>query len=273
MAGRCETKYPLLMMHGVGFRDFKHVNYWGRIPRALETEGAQIYYGKQDSWATIEHNAGEMRARIDAILAETGCDKVNLIGHSKGGLEARYLASRLGYGDKIASITTIATPHHGSGTIDLLLRLPGWAFRLAAFFVNVWCRVLGDAKPDFYHTCRQLSASFMEGFNKENPDCNGVYYQSYATAMRHPLSDFLVWIPFVVVSRIDGECDGLVSIQSATWTNFGGVWRGRTGRGISHIDSVDGRRRNFSRQTQGDGVSDIRDMYILAVERLVENGC
>ena len=31
----CKTKYPLLMVHGVFFRDFRCLNYWGRIPREL----------------------------------------------------------------------------------------------------------------------------------------------------------------------------------------------------------------------------------------------
>ena len=32
----CKTKYPILLVHGVFFRDFKHFNYWGRIPAELE---------------------------------------------------------------------------------------------------------------------------------------------------------------------------------------------------------------------------------------------
>lgn len=32
----CNTKYPILFVHGVFFRDFKNFNYWGRIPNELE---------------------------------------------------------------------------------------------------------------------------------------------------------------------------------------------------------------------------------------------
>ncbi len=35
----CATKYPLLMLHGIGFRDFKLANYWGRIPVLLKKNG------------------------------------------------------------------------------------------------------------------------------------------------------------------------------------------------------------------------------------------
>lgn len=40
----CKTKYPILMVHGVFFRDSKYLNYWGRIPKELSQNGATIYY-------------------------------------------------------------------------------------------------------------------------------------------------------------------------------------------------------------------------------------
>lgn len=51
MMNKCETKFPILLVHGIGFRDNQLLNYWGRIPEALKKEGATIYYGGQDSWA------------------------------------------------------------------------------------------------------------------------------------------------------------------------------------------------------------------------------
>ena len=129
----CDTKYPILLIHGTGFRDRKHLNYWGRIPAALEKWGATIFYGHQDSWANIEYNADILKNNLTQILAESNCEKVNIIAHSKGGLEARYMISSLGMADYVASLTTVATPHHGSKTMDLLLRLPNWIYRTAAF--------------------------------------------------------------------------------------------------------------------------------------------
>ena len=43
----CKTRYPILLVHGVFFRDFKYLNYWGRIPRELKRNGAQVFYGQQ----------------------------------------------------------------------------------------------------------------------------------------------------------------------------------------------------------------------------------
>jgi triacylglycerol lipase len=38
----CKTKYPILMVHGVFFRDFRYLNYWGRIPKELIRNGATV---------------------------------------------------------------------------------------------------------------------------------------------------------------------------------------------------------------------------------------
>ena len=185
----CKTRYPIVLVHGAGFRDLKWPIYWGRIPKALEHRGAELYYGLQDCWASTAANADILKERVIQILSETGADKVNMIGHSKGGLEIRMLASSLGMGDRIASITTIATPHHGSKTIDKLLKAPCGLFNIAAFAVNNWIHILGDKKPDFWAVCHDFSTRHMAQFNLNNPDYTGIFYQSYACVMRHPFSD------------------------------------------------------------------------------------
>ena len=73
------TKYPLVLIHGAGFRDLRWPVYWGRIPAVLEKEGAEIFYGLQDCWASVETNAEAIARRIDEILQETGSKKVNII--------------------------------------------------------------------------------------------------------------------------------------------------------------------------------------------------
>lgn len=65
----CSTKYPILLVHGVFFRDFKHFNYWGRIPRTLESRGAKIYYGEHQSALAIENNVSKI---YNTALKELG---------------------------------------------------------------------------------------------------------------------------------------------------------------------------------------------------------
>lgn len=268
----CKTKYPILLVHGTGFRDRKHFGYWGRIPKALEAHGATIVYGNQDSWGTIEHNSGILRRNLLAYVKETGGGKVNIIAHSKGGLEARYLASSLNCSDRIASITTISTPHHGSVVMDIVLRLPSALLQLLSVFINLWFRLLGDEKPDFFHTCQQFTTGYMEKFNILNPDADGVYYQSFATVMKSPFSDLFMFLPYLFVRLAEGKNDGLVTVSSAAWTNFKGVWEGASLRGISHADAVDLRRRKFCKRRTGSGVSDICNCYIELVKDLKRDG-
>ncbi len=271
MEHSCATRYPLVLIHGAGFRDLKWPVYWGRIPRELEKRGALIRYGLQDCWASTETNAAEIVRRIDQILLETGAEKVNLIAHSKGGLEARMAASSLGAGTKIASITTVATPHRGSKTVDLLFKMPGGLFNLAAFAVNNWIRVVGDKKPDFLAVCRGFTTQAMAEFNAKNPDVPGIFYQSYACVMGHPFSDLNLSTANFVVKRLEGENDGLVTVESASWGENCRVLRARGFRGISHLDAIDLRRAPLSRR-KGPGVGDICQVYVQIAEDLKQRG-
>ena len=267
----CQTRYPIVLIHGAGFRDLKWPVYWGRIPAALQRRGAVIRYGLQDCWASTETNAAEIVRRIDEILAETGAEKVNLIAHSKGGLEARMAASSLGAGAKIASITTVATPHRGSKTVDLLFRMPRGLFQLAALAVNNWIRVVGDKKPDFLAVCRGFTTEAMARFNKENPDVPGVFYQSCACVMGSPLADLNLSTANFVVNRLEGPNDGLVTAESASWGENRRVLRSNGFRGVSHLDAIDLGRGPLSRR-KGEGVSDICDVYVEIVEDLKRRG-
>ena len=268
---RCATRFPVLLIHGAGFRDLRWPVYWGRIPRALEEHGARLYYGQQDCWASTAVNAAALKERAEEILRETGAEKLNLVAHSKGGLEARMLASSLGFGDRIASVTTIATPHRGSKTVDQLFAIPKGLFHIAAFAVNNWIRLVGDRKPDFLEVCKGFTTAHMEEFNRQNPDVPGIFYQSYACVMSHPFSDINLSTANFVVGRIEGPNDGLVSVESARWGERCTVLRANGFRGISHLDAIDLRRAPLTRRS-GPGVSDICDVYVRILKDLKNRG-
>ncbi len=253
-------RYPVLMIHGMGFRDNKHINYWGRIPDELERLGCRIYYGHQDSNADIETNGAVVKKRIAEIIEETGAEKVNIIAHSKGGLDSRYAISSLGMGKYVASLTTVSTPHNGSKTVDRLLCFPKGIIKLGCFFVDIWFRILGDRHPHTYKVIHSFTTSKAKEFNENNPDCESVYYQSYAFVMKRPTSDIFMWLPSLVVQRFEGENDGLLTPEGVKWTNFRGVYRGVGSRGISHCDEVDMRRSPLSKK-KGEGISDIVELY------------
>ena len=69
----CETKYPILLVHGVFFRDSTRINYWGRIPKELEKNGAKIYYGNHQSADSVKKSGEEIAERIsDGIPDQAG---------------------------------------------------------------------------------------------------------------------------------------------------------------------------------------------------------
>ncbi len=265
-------KFPILMIHGMGFRDTKLINYWGRIPAELEKIGCKIYYGYQDSNASVESNALHIAKRIEEIISQTGAEKVNIIAHSKGGLDSRYAVSTLGMSKNVASITTMSTPHNGSKTMDIIFKFPKFLIRAGCFLADCWFRILGDKKPETYKAISAFTTTAAQKFNEDNPDINGVYYQSYAFVMKNPLSDIFMAIPNLVVTAIEGENDGLLTPSAVKWTNFKGIYRGKGNRGISHCDEVDMRRSRLSRKKDGTGVMEITEVYKEAVLSLNQIG-
>ncbi len=261
----CSTCYPVLLVHGVGFRDFHYFNYWGRIPRELVRNGAKVYYGHQEAWGTVEDNARILREKIFEIKRETGCRKVNIIAHSKGGLDSRYLISGLHMEEHVASLTTINTPHCGSALADFLKRMPEGAYRIVCHWIDLYFRRMGDVKPDAFRASFQLSQRYAGEFNAACPDREGVYYQSYASLMKSGFSSKLLCIPFWILKKLDGPNDGLVTVDSARWGDFKGVVTNSRLRGISHGDMIDLTREDY----QG---FDVKEFYVNLVSELKERG-
>ena len=259
----CKTKYPILLVHGLGFRDWKYFNYWGRIPAELIKNGAEIYYGHQEACATVVTNAEHIRKKVLEIVEETGCEKVNIIAHSKGGLDSRYAITKLGIEDYVASLTTMNTPHHGSQVTDLANRLPDSLYRRVADFADKRFKKLGDGTPDFYNACHQLTSEYTEQFNKEVANSEKVYYQSYTSVMKNVFSFDILSFTWILLSRY-GRNDGLVTEESAKWGNFKGVYESKRVRGISHGDTIDLKREDYKgydpREAYVEIVSELKDM-------------
>lgn len=174
----CRTRYPILLVHGVFFRDTHFFNYWGRIPKVLEENGAQLYYGNHVSAASVEVCGKELAGRIRTIVEETGCGKVNIIAHSKGGLDCRYAIAKGGVSHLVASLTTVNTPHHGCTFADWLLSAVPESFKnqVASGYNSILSR-LGDQNPDFIAAVTDLSASSCRKRNFTLADTEaGLYY-------------------------------------------------------------------------------------------------
>ena len=264
----CKTKYPVVMVHGVFFRDIKYFNYWGRIPKELETNGATVYYGNHQSADAVADSAQELAQRIHQIVETTGCEKVNIIAHSKGGLDCRYAIDKLGMGDYVASLTTINTPHKGCAYVDEILKRtsPKVQNFVAQWYNRIYC-FLGDHDPDFMAAVGDLTASACEEFNREITEIpEGIYCQSYGSVIKHFWqAKFPVTLLYPWMKRYDGEGDGLVGAESFPWGQKYTMLTFKRKKGVSHGDMTDLYRRNQKH-------FDVREFYVQLVSELREKG-
>jgi triacylglycerol lipase len=108
------TKYPIVLCHGMAGFDslFGVLDYFYGIESSLTSSGAKVYITHVPQFSTSEARGEALLAQIQNIVAVSGKAKVNLIGHSHGGLDARYVASVRP--DLVASVTTVGTPHKGA---------------------------------------------------------------------------------------------------------------------------------------------------------------
>lgn len=263
----CATKYPLLLVHGVFFRDTKYFNYWGRIPKELEQNGAKIYYGNHSSAASVADSATELSARIKEILKETGAEKINIIAHSKGGLDCRYALSELDMAPYIASLTTINTPHKGCLFADYLLtKIPEKTKSQVASLYNKTLKKLGEESPDFLLAVNNLTDSYCQELNTKLHTPSDVYCQSVGSVMPKAAGGtFPLNFSYHLVKYFDGPNDGLVSANSFEWGENYTLLEPVHNRGISHGDMIDLNRENI------DGF-DVREFYVKLVSDLKNRG-
>ena len=263
----CDTKYPLLMVHGVFFRDLRSFNYWGRVPADLEKNGARIYYGNQESAASIDDCGKHIASRIKEIVDETGCGKVNIIAHSKGGLDSRAAITLYGAAPYVASLTTVNTPHRGCQFADYLLgKAPEGLKNAVASKYNAALRKLGDKNPDFIAAVTDLTHDAAKTFNERCPDVDGVYYQSIGSkSVRAASGRFPLNLSYHLVNYFDGPNDGLVALPSMKWGADFTYVTPRKSRGITHGDMIDLMRENI------DGF-DVRETYVELVSGLKQKG-
>jgi triacylglycerol lipase len=219
-----QPPYPIVLAHGFfGFEDFAgvdFVNYFYGVAERLESEGELLVFTPAvDPFNDSTTRGLQLLAEVEAIVEETGAGKVNLVGHSQGGLDARVVASLRP--DLVASVTTIATPHHGTPVADVALGLArnDDASALVDALVQIvgaglWEEVDGDTS--LAASMQQLSTAGMEAFNADYPDAKGVAYASIAarSAYHDGGADCVVDDPPAFVADYAGELDAIEPLLS-----------------------------------------------------------
>lgn len=201
-AGYTQTKYPIILVHGLfGFDNIGSVDYFYDIPAALRADGAQVYVSQVSAANSTEVRGEQLLAYVKQVLAATGASKVNLIGHSHGGPTARYVASVAP--ELVASVTTVGAPNKGSAVADILRNVaPSGSFTedVIASVVNGFAGLIallsGDSSPqNSAAALDSLTTAGMATFNQTHPEgvpttacgegayqVNGVRYFSWSGA-------------------------------------------------------------------------------------------
>lgn len=260
----CATKYPVLLIHGVFWRD---AGYWRRIPSVLRNHGAWFYYGETQSALKMKDSGQEIADRVMEIVRETGCEKVNIIAHSKGGLDARYAISKCGIADHVATLTTISTPHRGSEAIDHFLKwFPKFLQKIAARIYNFIMKRKGDVDPDVLSAVYDLTTEACRKFNEEVVDVPGIYYQSFGSILNEARDgSFPMNLTYWIVKKYEGENDGLVGVDSFPWGDDFTLLGINDKASISHGDMID--------MTKIDYVKfDVREFFVELLSDLRKKG-
>ena len=229
-------------MHGIFAHDRQSIiDFWGRIPDVLRSNGVQVFFGNTDAWGSFDSNAEILKSTIDRILSETESEKVNIIAHSKGGLDSRYLIWKYDYGDKVASLSTISTPHHGAELADILFNRKFVHTNATRRALDIFGELWGDTNPDIYNLNYQLTTEKMKEFNEKVVMDSRVFYQSIYTVMNNSFGDLLFFNSYLQIRRISGANDGIVSEVSANWSdNITRI------EGLSHVEIIDFKKRDIS---------------------------
>jgi triacylglycerol lipase len=220
--------YPIILAHGItrpdylidllirklnlSLYDFSLVSdrfhYFKGIASHLRKHGFEVYPTSVSFAADVETRAKDLRNEIVKILNETRHDKVHIIGHSMGGLDARHMIVNENMAEKVASVTTIGTPHLGSSGAD-------WALE------NGFDKIIETLRKVInLEGIRSVTTAACKEFNdfaRNAEASNKVVYQAYASAQKRELTFLPFQKTWQFVYDKEGDNDGLVSVKSQKW--------------------------------------------------------
>ncbi|KZT54671.1 alpha/beta-hydrolase, partial [Calocera cornea HHB12733] len=201
------------------------IYHWRGITDVLRTNGVEVYVMRVPATSGIAQRAEVLR---DKITEKCRGRKVHLVGHSMGGLDCRYLTSKLECEFEVLTVTTVSTPHRGSSFADYCVHELIGRERLPAV-ISLIDTILPYSDGDGT-AFEQLTTTHMREFNEEVPDKPGVRYFSWGATYEPGLVDSFRW-PHGVILAKEGPNDGLVSVQSAQWGEYEGT--------VTHVNHLD----------------------------------
>lgn len=216
---------PIVLVHGLfGFRriglgSWTIAQYFRGIPEALRAAGNRVFVPALSPVGPIQQRATQL---LDFIKANAKDEPVHLFSHSMGGLDSRFLITRLEQYRRVLTLTTIGTPHRGTVIAD-----SGMGIIPTAPWIR-WslCQLGFQAEA-----IENLTTESMAKFNELTPDMPEVRYRSVAGDFRPEWMDRLTILPhryitMPLLQSKEGPNDGMVSVASARWGELEETWKG-----------------------------------------------
>jgi triacylglycerol lipase len=214
--------YPLILAHGFsGFHNIGSLNYFYGVAEALRNDGRTVFVTQVDAYNDSYKRGAELVTQVQQILSDSGAPKVNLICHSQGALDCRWVANQLG--DKIGAVVMLAGVNRGTAVADIAEnQLPGPVQDAVAALLNVLGATVfdpsGQPTEDAKAAMYQLSSAGVAEFNAQVPDHPGVAYFSVAGRSNNQTADAdcgsATEAPWL--SQYDSKIDAIGPLLSAT---------------------------------------------------------
>lgn len=229
---QAKTRYPIVLVHGLfGFEEIVgSYRYWGELAESLRFHGATVLVAR----LSPAHSPIRRGEQLRELMQDWGYERYNIVAHSQGGIDSRYVLEK--YPHLVASLTTIATPHHGSKVADALCVVN----KIPLVSKTVWsvgnslCHAISylasiSAEADLCEAITSLTTEGMKKFNQTYR--KGISEQedsslfSLGFCCHQPtLADVCGW-SLALVGKVfyGGERnDGVVSTKSMSFGNYCG---------------------------------------------------
>jgi triacylglycerol lipase len=213
---------PIVLHHGFGGTPGLklgplHLNYFRGIDRALGIGGRRVIVPQVHPTAGIEMRARQLKAQILRHQRAAGRtdEPVIIIGHSMGGLDARYMIRKLDMEGRVAALLTVTTPHRGSPFADWCVRHLDRRIPIVSLIERFGWNM---------QAARDLTTDACRRFNDDVPDSDRVKYFSISAARPWHLVPAFAYISHKVIREAEGDNDGLVSVKSSSWATTLGTW-------------------------------------------------
>jgi triacylglycerol lipase len=247
-----KTRHPVVLAHGyfgfdaIGPKGIRR-EYFRGVRDRLVSLGYDVYVVRMSPAAGVAHRAEQLAEQVKRIAAE----RVNIIAHSMGGIDARYAIARLGLDERVASLTTIGTPHRGTPIADQSAQVLGERVR----------RILGavGANVDGLY---DLTTHRMTAFNEAVMDSPDVVYSSIVGAVSpaHVEQNAFLVPGHAYLLRKVGPNDGMVPAESQKW-----------GSVLAEVDADHWAQIGWSRGFDARSF-DARSFYVMLAEHLAKRG-